>query len=606
MAGYTPTPTARVYPRVLLATLLFAACGLLLALASEPRRVGDGVEYWAMAEQMRTGHRPSASRGELSRLEREAQAIGRGFDQSPVRFPGLVAADGRQDFPHFWLYPLANVPALTITSLAGLHPNWAFTLTNILLLATAFAVVARWASIEWAVLLLAGPVIWWIDKAHGDVFTVSLLAMACALWQALPATAAVIVAVAAAQNPALMPVAVLVSVTALWRARSRRMLAAVAASAAIVAVPLVYYQVRLGVWSPLVGYTHPALPSVRAMMSLLIDPNIGLLPNAPFLGVAAVFVVSRQARRVSWRDGALAVAACLLMLAAYAQSVNLNHGATPGLNRWTLWLTPWLLVIAAGSGSGGASGGGTAAARVLLAMGLLNAAWAGWFFRPSVAEGYRYPTQAAAWLWTHAPDWYLPAPEIFAERVSHREPATLPVAWPGCGTVLIIDGRWPTSCIPTAPTPDACRGAGRLCYATRTSFVALGDVSFPSLPAATTVSGDAPYLSALRAHVPQAGAIDAEAIIRASHGIRWLTAWQWPQGLAIYLEEATPSASLEIRVDDDYRGQLIDLDTNRVISDDIHVARSGDSPSQIVLPTPAAAAETATLPHGLIRLTRGH
>lgn len=527
MAGYTPAETVRVYRFAAVLTLFVAWC-LLLALTSTPRRVGDGVEYWAMAEQMRTGRPPSATHGELARLEREAQAIGRGFDQSPVRFPGLVGADGRQDFPHFWLYPLVNVPALALTAAIGWHPNWAFTLTNILLLAAAFTIVARRASIGWAILLLAGPIVWWIDKAHGDVFTVSLLAIACALWRTAPAWTVVAAAIAAAQNPALMPVSVIVSLAALARPDEpvRRRAAAIAAGAVIVAVPLAYYQSRLGMWSPLIGYTHPAWPSVRAMISLLVDPNVGLLPNAPLVAIAGLWacVVPSQTQRWEagdtrpWRDWLLAAVACALMLAAYAQSVNLNHGATPGLNRWTLWLTPWLLLIARGtrpprpaappeaaaalrkqrqtpeSTAVGAAGRRLATvrsgrrrwsgARVLLVLALLNAAWAGWFFRPSVPEVYRYPTAAASWLWTHAPRWYQPAPEIFAERVSHREPALLPVEWPGCGIVLLIDGKWPAACAAAgrAPAPDECRGERRLCYAVGDRVTPLGDAVFPWLP----------------------------------------------------------------------------------------------------------------------------
>jgi hypothetical protein len=530
----TVAPDARL---AVMASLFVVAC-LVLAVSSPIRRVGDGVEYWAMAEQLRSVQRPSASRGELSRLERESQAIGHDFDRSPLRFPGLVGADGRQDFPHFWLYSLVNVPALACVMAIGLHPNWAFTLTNVVSISLAFAIVARRISVAWAVLILAGPLMWWIDKAHGDVFTVALLAMACALWRTSPAWTVTLVALAAAQNPALMPVWAFTCVMALWpilpiieatlmhrrRAAPTRadastphadksvkpvsqLVTAVALSAAIVALPLAYYQLRLGIWSPLIGYTHPSRPSLRAVLSLLVDPNVGLVPNVPFIALAAIlttvsaFGAARYSRSMGgdgggdpgWRrEWILAAGAWILMLAADAQSVNLNHGATPGMNRWTLWLTPWLLLI-----------GGPVAhrrARALAALAALQVLWSVWFFRPSVPEVYRYPTMTASWLWTHAPGWYSPAPEIFAERVSHREPAVLPVAWPGCTKVLIVDGQWPEPCVPTAPAPASCLGTGRLCYATPsasathgesgqtpTTFTPLGTPSFPWIPAAHTL-----------------------------------------------------------------------------------------------------------------------
>ena len=284
------------------ATALFVLCCVVLAISSSPRRVGDGVEYWAMGEQLAAFRPPSASADDLMRLEGEARRIGRGFDESPLRFPHLVAADGRQDFPHFWIYPLANVPALWLTHAVGLHPNWAFTLTNCLLVAMAFYTVSRQVSVVWAVLLLGGPLIWWIDKAHGDLFTVSLLAAGCALWRSTPGWTLVLVGIAASQNPALMPVWLLIAAIASTRAlrgggEMRGILTGVAIGGAIVALPLGYYMTRLRVWSPLIGYTHPGMPSARAMVSLVADANIGLLANAPlFLAAVLVALTFRQSQ----------------------------------------------------------------------------------------------------------------------------------------------------------------------------------------------------------------------------------------------------------------------------------------------------------------------
>ncbi len=563
-----------------------------------------------MADQFRHGRWPSASQGDLARLETEARGIGHEFDRSPLRFPGLVGKDGRQDFPHFWLYPLVNVPALavvtTLGTTVGIHPNWAFTLTNVVLLAIAFAIVARFVSIPWATLILAGPLIWWIDKAHGDVFTVTLLAVACAIWRVAPAWTMVLVAGAAAQNPALMPVWAFTVVVLLWplggglrRGRGGLMVGA-GCSAAIVAMPLVYYQHRLGVWSPLIGYTHPAWPSMRAVMSLLADPNIGLLPNAPFVMIAGVVAIVMRAREreLDRRGVLLAATAWVLLLAAFAQSVNLNHGATPGINRWTLWLTPWLMLIAGrprpGADAGGAGAGVGVGARVLASLAVLNVLWAVWFFRPAIPENYRYPTMTASWLWTHAAQWYAPAPEIFAERASHREPASLPLAWPGCTQVLIVDGRWPVSCVPTGHVPPSCFGADRLCYATSTStttFTPLGTATFPWLPAAEpTWPGNAAFVAALHEALATANTFEpSDDIIRAANGVRWVTAWSStpstpaPTRIAIYAEELTPLTSLEVRVDANYRGHLIDLDTRRAIAD-VVVARSTTHPSALALP----------------------
>jgi hypothetical protein len=651
-----------------LAALLLLGCFGLVAL-STPRRVGDGVEYWAMADQLGSFRLPSATRADILRLERDARRLGHGFDASPLRFPHLVAADGRQDFPHFWLYSLVNVPALWLTRLAGAHPNWAFTLTNCALLVMAFVIVSREVSTAWAALILVGPLIWWLDKAHGDVFTVTLLAAACALWRRAPLWTLLLLAIAAAQNPVLMPVWALVAIVALSRAsargeetrdvgsrapaeppgdsprealsRRRRRLApvmrasvgrsvllGVVLGAAIVAVPLAYYFVRLHVWSPLAGYTRPAWPSVRTMGSLVWDANVGLFANVPFFGVAMIGAIAdawRRRRRVPLvgRDWLLLAGAWGLLLAGYAQSVNLNHGATPGINRWTFWLMPWLLLVV----STGAASQTSAMTRhqrapaVLIVLAALNTASAVWFFRPSLPEVYRYPTLLASWLWTHAPAWYSPAPEIFAERVSHREPPVLPTAWEGCTKVLTIDGQWPVPCLPPTRVPPACFGPDVLCYASRsadtcaalpddrtdrtdrTSFVPLGTAPFPWLLASRRWSASAPFVAALRTRIAAGLARDpqlrprkvSESALRATDGVGWVSVWMGASTIAIYLDTVAQDASLQVRVDGDHHGELTDLDTSRVLAT-VDVSRSGEQPTAIVVPT--------AVPHALLWLQR--
>jgi hypothetical protein len=626
------------------ATTLFVLFCLVMVATSTPRRVGDGAEYWAMAEQLAAFHRPSVARGDVWRLEREAHRIDHGFDASSFRFPELVAADGRQDFPHFWLYPLANVPALWLTHALGVHPNWAFTLTNCALLAGAFVIVARYVSVVWAVLILGGPVIWWIDKAHGDVFTVSLLAMGCALWHRAPGVTVVLVALAAAQNPALMPVwLVIASVACVANVASLASLSAVIADrrvtgtlvaaaigGAILALPLAYYMTRLHVWSPLIGYTHPGLPSIRAVVSLLCDANVGLLANAPLL-LGAVLVGLTIERAWMRREWAIVACAWVILLAGYAQSMNLNHGATPGINRWTLWLTPWLLLVVpadtraragatnAGVTNGSVTNAGVTNARhaslvvLMLMLTTLHVAWSIWFFRPGLPEVYRYPTRVASWLWTHVPAWSAPAPEIFAERASHREPPVLPIAWDGCTIVLVIDGEWPLSCLPTAPAPAMCRGPGMLCYAVparassvsaadeRTAFVPLGTASFPAVIASRRWPVDESFLRALRARVATGtqqdpglrADADAASVVRATDRVSWTHVWKGSSLLLIYLDDVQSGASLHLRAGADHRGVLIDLDTNQKLAD-ITLTQSHEQPAALELPT--------SVRHGLLWL----
>ena len=155
-------------------TLLAGYLLLLVVLiaGSELRRVGDGREYLDMAT-------------DLFRFEA----------------PSVHA--------HFWLYPALAAPFLALVQQTSLNAYAAFVPLNLALLATAFWVasgVLRWPALA---LVFFSPIIWWIDKAHTEVFTFSLLVIALVALRPFAAGARVIhpgwavlcLAVAGTQNP---------------------------------------------------------------------------------------------------------------------------------------------------------------------------------------------------------------------------------------------------------------------------------------------------------------------------------------------------------------------------------------------------------------------
>ena len=82
---------------------------------SSPARVGDGAEYVAMALNLSRGAAPSVMPGERESLTNEMSRMP-GFEQSSIDTP-LVGRDARQDFYHFWLYPLIVSPFVGVTCL---------------------------------------------------------------------------------------------------------------------------------------------------------------------------------------------------------------------------------------------------------------------------------------------------------------------------------------------------------------------------------------------------------------------------------------------------------------------------------------------------------
>jgi hypothetical protein len=449
---------------------------LALIAGSFPRRVGDGAEYLAMALRLADGKRPSLSDDELAAMQAYFVQLDTGFADanSTLAPPGLVGADGRHDFPHFWFYPALAAPGVALALRAGVHPNYGFVAVNVLAaLAAAWVVTGR---IGWpaTLLLFVGPIVWWIDKAHTEVFTVALLSIGLAVAREQPWWAMLAFATAATQN---QPIALAVPLVALgatighpqlWRDR-RLWMGATAAACVLVIHPL-YYWLRLGVLEPqtLVHGTDPHPPTVAQMAAFAVDPNVGLLPNFPLFGpvlAAATIVVARRDRRALLTPS-IVVATCLAFgfLAAFAQTTNVNSGATPGPARYGMWLVP-LAIPLLGEAS---RVGGARWHRMLGAVSVGSALWALVAYAPALRESYVTPTRLAAFLWEQHPAWSDPLPEIFAERLLHREvnDALEPAATPTCSKVLIVGGAWPSSC-PKPDIPVRCRGARSRCYANR-------------------------------------------------------------------------------------------------------------------------------------------
>jgi hypothetical protein len=437
-------------------------------LDSTPRRVGDGNEYMAMAVNLSHGRPPALSRDDRIAVDRELAAFEGDFAVPPVDTT-LVGVDGRQDSFHFWLYPLIVAPWLAAARAAGLHPNAAFTLVNAAGVALLAFYLVRRGSATAAGLLVAGPLLWWIDKAHTEALLFVTLAFAMLLVERSPALALLCAALAAAQNPGAIVVFGGVAAYALLdRRRSTRTALATMGCAVVVALPYGYYMWHLGKWSPLATTIGRHIPALRALLTPLVDLNLGLIPYAPVLvGCAAFALVARRDRL-----GALTGAVIAALLVVFAQSINVNHGGSPGISRYAIWvlavLTPF---VAFGANR-------LSSRRWLMAMLVVMSAGLSLFaFRPAAAErSGPGPSLLAEVVWTRWPELDNPVPEVFAERTTGLDGTPpVPAATSRCEKVLIVgDGQrawWPFPCAPRE-APPACIAAGSFCYAHSAAFVA--------------------------------------------------------------------------------------------------------------------------------------
>lgn len=572
----------------------FAACfvvfALLLIATSHVRMVGDGHEYVAMAVGIVTLGSPSPTPAEMTGLEARLAE----YDIPVLRDALHEGRDGRLHHRHFWLYPALAVPGVATAMALGVHPAWGFTALNLAVLALAAGILRLRAGAPAAVLLFAGPIIWWIDKAHPEAFIFAMLIIGLALLSELPGAALLAFGLAAAQYPPLALLLVLGLAAILWRdaqrRTDRRFLTAAGAALLIAALQPALSLWKLGVVSPLVFWgTAPHLPSWRAWAAVYTDLNLGLLVNFPFLPLLVVPLAAALWRTSEGRPGlgpagAIALVAALLLPVTFAQTVNFNHGGTPGMSRYVLWLialaTPLLVA---------ASRLLRPPTRWLTALVAVSAVWCLVYYYPGRPERYQQPTRIAAAVWRTAPRLSSPLPEVFAERLTHREPGELPVATPTCSKVLLLGGRWPAPCAPGAGIPETCRDSDALCYANRRGsgastyrFDPVGepvpshDDNLAVWPRAIEerVAALLDELGAENMHV-SSGTADGDPL-RAAQGVGWTTALIGDGRLFLYASTPREGGTVTLRLPQVMSGALVAMSNGVVLAEISSPARAGE------------------------------
>jgi hypothetical protein len=421
-------------------TLMLAAVLALgggLAMRSPPRPVGDSREHVAMAT-----------------------AIAHASPLPP-------AGDARRS----WFYALTAAPFVRAVETLGRDPRSGFTALNLALLAGAAVVLATRVSTVGAVLLVAGPILWWIDKPHPEVFLFGLIAIAFTCISTAPWLAILALGLASAQEPVIAPAVVVALIFAALPTGfvNRRVWIAAGVAVGLMTLNPAYQYARYGGSIAAVVRGNPHLPLARELLSPPFDPNIGIFVHAPLvtaaIALALVLALVRAPRQVvTPAHGAVLLMGALFVL-MFTQMRNVNSGGTPGPSRYGLWLLPVAIPVLEAAPP-------AAALRILTAASVL---WCTVLFAPSRPENYLQPSRLAAMLWQRWPAADNPLVEIFSERISGSQPAPEPpLATEGCEKVLII-GRgsgsptaWPGRCEPQT-APPFCREVDVLCYANRSN-----------------------------------------------------------------------------------------------------------------------------------------
>jgi hypothetical protein len=472
---------ARRRPRGSIAVVLFLAGSLALLAAARRSAVhaaGDSAEYLAMMLAFTESATPYATRQSLETYEQYVVAHPglRWMPQLGNHVNTFGLPDGTYDFAHFWLFSLLAAPFALACRALGIDVIHGFGLANCLLAAVAIAIAAgaqrRAGAVVAISLLFLSPTLWYVNKAHTELMTSALGIAAIALVLRRQFTwASLVFALLATQNIPFAAFAILSGVLALVFDRrflftKAGVVVAVCSGALAVAHPL-YYLVRHGVITPQMknGGVAQAAPSLRTLLVVFVDPDVGLFLNWPFATVLLVIsgaLLATKGRpfwRRWWPQLGFLTLYVSVMAYAHASTANLNHGAAPVMTRYAFWYMP-VLYAAACLCFHWAEGLPRAARRGLGLVTTAGLAATTLTSLPARADRYCVPSHASKWIYQWTPSLYDPAPEIFAERYSGACEDfgwnTWAVLNRSCTKALLLRDHFPGAIDGNTPRPVGC------------------------------------------------------------------------------------------------------------------------------------------------------
>ncbi len=416
---------------------LAAALVLTTSLHVAPRVVGDGAEYFLVAEALARHGSPDLRPGDREAVRQLLDREGVTGGDSLREVPEVTGRDGRAYGIHFWGYPLATLPVRFALSWAGVSSLMAPQVTNGLMLVGAIGLalfaspLPEWSRRGIAALTLLSPALWFVLWPHPEVFSFSLTTAAL-VWRGADrrSLAVLAAALASTQNPPLLLLALALAGEAIWdvwRAKAPAGRVAAAAVALVPAlVPSLFSLWQFGTPSVLSrGAASVANLSVARTLELVFDPNLGLLPYAPVVVAGSLWA--------AWRARGRSPAWGLILAMAFLCTATCNwNSGTSGPARYAVWLYP-LVLVALVRPDGSRTPPGRWAHPGLVGLAIASQALL------IVSRGGMEPrsdylrhSAAARFLLDRWPALYNPSYEIFVERTRRTEepfPSPTPVVY---------------------------------------------------------------------------------------------------------------------------------------------------------------------------------
>lgn len=417
--------------------LLLALCLALLVGLYQPLFRGDVIEYSLDTVALASHGSPDIHLADIARtramvpdwFDPAFDQLERGMRAGEADlYAAFARGRGGAVYPvHFFGYSLLAALPFKVFEAVGVEPFKAFLVVNLAAVLVLGLALRRFFGSEakafagLALFMLCGGALYWQWTSPECMSAALLLAGLLYFCSDAPLRGALLAGLASQQNPTIVfffAFAPLIKLCldhqgphawgpALRALLTRRQLAALAAGAALFALPLLFNLYHYGVPNLIAKrFSDPALVSAERLLSFFLDPNQGMVVGLPGLVLGVLLWTRAMDRR-----GLRVLGACLLFTLALALPalaiLNWNSDAA-GMMRYAFWASmPLLFVLLAALR-------GRAWPRLLVAgVAALQAA------AMAHAASYAYIgfSPAATWMLAHAPRLYHPEPEIFAERL---------------------------------------------------------------------------------------------------------------------------------------------------------------------------------------------
>lgn len=437
MPASTPARTGWRFPAFLL------LCLALLLVRNEVGFGGDALEYTVTTVAIASHGRPDIRMEDIARTEALVPRWSGAYAplQQDMRsgaaevYPAFARGrDGRIYAMHFFGYPALAVLPFKLLEMAGLPPFKGFLVVNygallVLGLALRRFFGSSWKAVAGLALFFGCGGVLYYDWSSPECLSAAGLLAALLFWlSGAPLAGGAMAGLAAMQNPtiaACFGFAPLLKAWLVWRRADgsagpgllpgRRELLGLGLGLALFALPLAFNLAQYGVPSLIARrFSDPALAGLARLESFYFDLNQGMVIGIPALLAALALWGWRSGGAPGRESGTLAL--CLLFSLVLALPtlavLNWNSGAV-GMMRYAFWAAmPILLALLLRLREHARWPAGPLAA---LALGQALA------MAHALSYEFKEFSPLARQVLAHAPGWYHPEPEIFAERSADND-----------------------------------------------------------------------------------------------------------------------------------------------------------------------------------------